>query len=388
MTTNNQIQSVPFVDLVAQHASIQPELDEAIAQVIANANFILGEEVDLFENEFAAFCGTNHAVGLDSGTSALELALRAYEIGPGDEVITAANTFIATVLAISYTGATPVLVDADPRTYNLDPELIESAITSRTRAIIPVHLYGQPADMDRIMEIARRHDLIVIEDAAQAHGALYKGRRTGSLADAAAFSFYPAKNLGACGDGGAVVTNDERIADSLRMLRNYGQTKKYHHVSQGFNRRLDTLQAAILRIKLKYIDQWNAARRDHAQAYGQLLADSGLILPVEAPGVESVYHLYIVRTEDRDRLQHYLHEQNIATGIHYPIPVHLQPAYEDLGYSKGDFPVSEMLAEEILSLPMYPELEPAAIAYTAAAIQDYLAVARNEAPEITLAQAR
>jgi dTDP-4-amino-4,6-dideoxygalactose transaminase len=311
----------------------------------------------------------DYGVGVDSGTSALELALRAYEIGPGDEVITAANTFIATVLAISYTGATPVLVDIDPESYNLDPARVEQVITSRTKAIVPVHLYGQPADMDPIVEIARRHHLVVIEDAAQAHGARYKGRRAGSLGDAAAFSFYPAKNLGAYGDGGMVVTNDSKIADSLRMLRNYGQSKKYHHQLKGFNRRLDTLQASVLRVKLKYIDQWNAARRRHARLYNKGLNESGLILPIEAEGSDSVFHLYVVRTDQREQLQRGLQQEGISTGIHYPIPIHLQPAYEDLGYQRGDFPITEQFAEQILSLPMYPELPGSAIEQTVAAVQ-------------------
>jgi dTDP-4-amino-4,6-dideoxygalactose transaminase len=369
MTISTRLQQVPFVDLSAQYQSIQEEVDEAIAQVLAKGDFILGEAVELFEGEFADYCQVKHGVGVDSGTSALELTLRAYDIGPGDEVITAANTFIATVLAISYTGATPVLVDIDPESYNLDPDRIEEVITARTRAIVPVHLYGQPANMDPIMEIARRRHLVVIEDAAQAHGARYKGRRAGSLADAAAFSFYPAKNLGAYGDGGMVVTNDPEIAHSLKMLRNYGQSQKYHHQLRGFNRRLDTLQAAVLRIKLNYMDQWNAARRQHAQRYNQLLSESALALPVEADGCESVYHLYVVRAENRGQLQEDLLKAGISTGIHYPIPIHLQPAYADLGYQKGDFPISEAFSEQILSLPIYPELPRSAIEQTVAAIE-------------------
>jgi dTDP-4-amino-4,6-dideoxygalactose transaminase len=372
MTISTEIQSIPFVDLSAQYDAIKEEVDAAIAQVLSKGDFILGEAVELLEDEFARFCQVDHGVGVDSGTSALELALRAYEIGPGDEVITAANTFIATVLAISYTGATPVLVDIDPVSYNLDPARIEQVITSRTKAIVPVHLYGQPADMDPIMEIARRHNLVVIEDAAQAHGARYKGRRAGSLGDAAAFSFYPAKNLGAYGDGGMVVTNDSKIADSLKMLRNYGQSQKYHHLLRGFNRRLDTLQASVLRVKLKYIDQWNAARRRHARLYNKGLNESGLILPIEAEGRDSVFHLYVVRTDQREQLQKCLQQEGISTGIHYPIPIHLQPAYKDLGYELGDFPITEQFAEQILSLPMYPELSGSAIERTVAAVQAYL----------------
>ena len=274
----------------------------------------------------------------------------------GDEVITVANTFIATALAVSHTGARPVLVDADPETYNIDVSGMERAITSLTKAIIPVHLYGQPADMGPILVIARRHGLIVIEDACQAHGARYRGKRVGSLGDAAAFSFYPAKNLGAYGDGGMIVTADERLVDRLRLLRNYGQRDKYQHEIQGFNRRLDTFQAAMLRVKLRHLDAWNAARRRHAQLYTHLLERSGLGLPVEADYAESVWHLYVVQSEERQALSAHLSEHGISTGIHYPIPVHLQPAYRELGYKRGDFPVSERCADRILSLPMYPEL--------------------------------
>jgi dTDP-4-amino-4,6-dideoxygalactose transaminase len=343
-------------------------------------SYILGEEVELFEQEFAAYCGVSHAVGVDSGTSALELLVRAYGIGPGDEVITAANTFVATTFAISYTGARPVLVDIDPCTFTVDIAQVQEAITPRTRAIIPVHLYGQPADMDPIMALARQHNLIVIEDACQAHGARYKGRRVGSLGHAAAFSFYPAKNLGAFGDGGMVVTNDPDIAETVRKLRNYGQSAKYHHELLGYNRRLDTLQAAVLRVKLKYLDEWNAARRAHARLYQQLLGGNGIRLPVEANYAEPVWHLYVIRTVARDRLQAHLKERRIGTGIHYPIPIHLQPAYRDLNYGVGDFPVTEHCAGELLSLPMYAELMPEQIAYVASSIKEFLAdYARLEA---------
>lgn len=362
---------VPFVDLAAQYATIGAEIEAATAKVLQKTDFILGQAVDLFEAEYAAFCEAEYAVGVDTGTSALELILRAYDIGPGDEVITVANTFIATAFAISYAGATPVLVDIDPQTYTMDVSQIEEAITPRTKAIMPVHLYGQVADMDPILEIAQRHNLIVIEDACQAHGARYKGKCAGSLGHAAAFSFYPAKNLGAYGDGGMVVTNDEQVAQAIKMLRHYGQSEKYHHVLQGFNRRLDTLQAAILRVKLQYLAEANAARRQHAESYNELLAKSGLILPVEADYAESVYHLYVVRTENRAALAAYLQEKGIATGIHYPIPVHLQPAYKYLGYTEGDFPVTESYAEQILSLPMYPELSKTLVEYVAQAIEDF-----------------
>jgi len=360
--------NVPFVDLRAQYKSLHSEVQRAISAVLERGDFILGEEVCLFEEEFAAYCGVKHAIGVDSGTSALELALRAFHIGPGDEVITAANTFIASALPISYTGATPVLVDADPQTYTMDISLLESAITERTKAIIPVHLYGHPADMEPILEIAQQHGLVVLEDACQAHGAKYKGKHAGSLGHAAAFSFYPAKNLGAYGDGGMVVTNDERVAESLKMLRNYGQREKYHHELLGYNHRLDTLQAAVLRVKLKHLDAWNAARHQHAQLYSEFLAHSPVVLPVEADYAESVYHLYVVRAADRDGLRAYLRDKGITTGIHYPMPIHLQPTYRGLGYEKGRFPVTEGYAKQVLSLPMYAELDTEQIRYVAETI--------------------
>lgn len=372
MSEDGKIGNVPFVDLKAQHASIEEEVNNAALNVIRNTNFILGREVSLFEEEFAAFCDARHAVGVDSGTSALELALRAYGIGPGDEVITTANTFIATVLAISCTGASPVLVDVDPQTCNMDVSLMERAITGRTKAVIPVHLYGQPADMDSILEIAKKHNLVVIEDACQAHGAKYKGRRAGSLGHAAAFSFYPAKNLGACGDGGAVTTNDEKVMQSLKMLRDYGQPKKYHHQVIGYNRRLDTIQAAILSVKLRRLDAWNEARRRHARLYGELLKGTPVMLPVEAPYAEPVYHLYVIRLEDRDGLINHLRERGISTGIHYPIPVHLQQAYAHLGYKKGSFPVTEHHASRIVSLPMYAELTLDSIEHVVGSIREFV----------------
>jgi len=372
--------NVPFVDLRAQYESLAGEVQQAISAVLERGDFILGKEVSLFEEEFAAYCEAAYAVGVDSGTSALALALRAFEIGPGDEVITVANTFIATASAISYTGARPVLMDANPQTYNIDVSRIEETITERTKAIVPVHLYGRPADMDPILEIAQQHGLVVIEDACQAHGAKYKGERVGSLGHAAAFSFYPAKNLGAYGDGGMVVTDDARVAESLRMLRNHGQREKYHHALRGYNHRLDTLQAAVLRVKLRYLDAWNAARRRHAQLYSELLAHGPMILPAEAHCAEPVYHLYVVRVEARDRLRAYLHDKGIATGIHYPIPIHLQPACRDLGYEKGSFPVTEAYAEQILSLPMYAELTPSLIEHVAEAVRDFALEFKLEVP--------
>lgn len=352
----NQKMDIPFVDLQVQYQNIKREVDDAIARVLSRADFILGEAVEEFEAEFAAYCETSHAVGVDSGYSAIELILRAYDIGPGDEVITAANTFIATVLPIFNCGAKPVLVDIDPNTFNIDAEKIEEAVTSATRAIIPVHLYGQPADMDAIWDVANRHDLLVIEDAAQAHGARYKGRRTGSLGNAAGFSFYPGKNLGAYGDGGAVVTDDEAIAAKVRLLRNLGQPAKYVHAVKGFNQRLDTMQAAVLCVKLPKLDGWNRARRRLARTYNQLLAELPVISPNEAPWAEHVYHLYVVRVDDRDELQRSLKQQGVTALSHYPIPLHLQPALKELGYLKGDFPVTEAHSGQILSLPIYPEL--------------------------------
>jgi dTDP-4-amino-4,6-dideoxygalactose transaminase len=355
---NTRESQVPFVDLAAQYRAIEGEISEAVSKVFREGDFILGREVSLFEEEFAAFCEAKWAVGVDSGTSALELALRAYEIGPGDEVITAANTFIASALAISHAGATPVLVDVDADTYTIDVAAIEKAITPRTKAIIPIHLYGHPADMDPILQLAQRHGLVVIEDACQAHGARYKGKRTGSLGHAAAFSFYPGKNLGAYGDGGAVVTSDAAVAKRLGMLRNYGQKEKYQHMFRGFNRRLDTLQAAVLRTKLKRLDEWNEARRQHAKSYSRLLAQSGFVVPRASAVCESVWHLYVIRTEQRDALKEHLATRGISVGIHYPIPIHLQPAYRDLGHQPGDFPVTEEYSRQILSLPMYAELTP------------------------------
>jgi len=368
---------VPFVDLATQYASIAPEIDAAVSKVIRETDFILGREVRLFEEEFARFCEAQYATGVDSGTSALELALRAYDIGPGDEVITAANSFIASALAISHAGATPVFADTDADTYTIDVAALERAITPRTKAIIPVHLYGHPADMDPIMELAGRHKLVVIEDACQGHGARYKGRRVGSLAHAAAFSFYPGKNLGAYGDGGAVVTNDAAIAKEIEMLRNYGQQEKYHHLFRGYNRRLDTLQAAVLRVKLKYLDKWNAGRRQHAARYRLLFEKSQMVTPKEAPYAESVWHLYVVRVSQRDRFKEYLASCGINCGIHYPVPVHLQPAYHDLGYKQGDFPVTEDYAQQIISLPMYGELTPELIARVAEAACEFADLNRS-----------
>jgi dTDP-4-amino-4,6-dideoxygalactose transaminase len=368
---HTQQSQVPFVDLGAQYRNISTEITEAISKVLRESDFILGREVSLFEEEFASFCQAKWAIGVDSGTSALELALRAYEIGPGDEVITAANSFIASALAISHAGAKPVLADVDPDTFTIDVAAVEKAITPRTKAIIPVHLYGQPADMDPILQLAQRHRLVVIEDACQAHGARYKGKRTGSLGHAAAFSFYPGKNLGAYGDGGVVVTSDNAVAKRLEMLRNYGQKEKYQHMFRGFNRRLDTLQAAVLRIKLKHLEEWNEARRQHAKSYSRLLAQTGIVVPRASAASESVWHLYVIRIDQREALKEHLATRGISVGIHYPIPIHLQPAYRDLGYQQGDFPITEAYARQILSLPMYAELNPEIICRVAETISEF-----------------
>jgi dTDP-4-amino-4,6-dideoxygalactose transaminase len=362
---------VPFLDLGAQMATIRPEVDAAIARVLDSTQFIMGEELTAFEREFATFCGTQECVGVDSGLSALELVLRAWGVGPGDEVITGAHTYIATVTAISMVGAEPVLVEGDPQTYLLDPRAIEAAITPRTRAIIPVHIYGQTVDMDPLMEVARRHNLLVLEDACQAHGARYHGRRAGSLGHAAAFSFYPGKNLGAAGDGGAITTDDTALAERLRMLRNYGQTVKYHHETLGFNHRLDSLQAAILRVKLQRLDEWNAGRRRVADTYLRELADLPLTLPVVGAGNEPVWHLFVVRAADRDAAQRQLREAGVDAGLHYPIPIHHQHAYPQFAGLR--FPVSEVIAAECLSLPMYAEMTDAHIAAVAQALRAALA---------------
>ena len=352
---------IPFVDLKAQYDSIKEEVNTAVLKVLESTQFILGNEVTAFEREFAAYSGGTEGVALNTGTSALHLAFLAAGIGPGDEVITTPHTFVATVAAIVYTGATPVFIDIDPVSFTIDVNQIESAITSKTKAIAPVHLYGQPADMDPIMEIAKHHSLVVIEDAAQAHRSEYKGRRVGSIGDIGCFSFYPGKNLGAYGEGGMAVTNIPDYAKTMRMYRDWGQEGRYNHVLKGYNYRMDGIQGAILRVKLRYLDQWTEARRTHAALYDELLAESGLKTPVVMPYSYHVYHVYAVRTSHRADLQQALQEQGIQTGIHYPIPVHLQKAYKDLGYSAGDFPCAESAANQVLSLPMYPELTASAI---------------------------
>jgi dTDP-4-amino-4,6-dideoxygalactose transaminase len=359
---------IPFVDLKAQYCAIKPEIDAAVVRVLESGQFVLGPELAAFEEEFATYCHAYYAVGVNSGTSALHLALLAAGVGPGDEVITTPFTFVATVAAIRYTGAQPVFVDIEPRSYTIDVSQIEQAITRRTKAILPVHLYGQPADMDPIMTIAQHHGLCVIEDAAQAHGAEYKGRRVGSIGDLGCFSFYPGKNLGAYGEGGAVVTNNPAYARHIRMLRHWGQEHKYYHQLQGYNYRLEELQGAILRVKLRYLEVWTEARRAHAAAYDALLGDSDVQTPAAHPAVRHVYHIYAIRVPDREAMEQALHGRSIHTGIHYPIPVHLQPAHADLGFRPGDFPCSEQAAREVLSLPMYAELTRAQIEAIADAV--------------------
>lgn len=347
---------VPLVDLRAQYRHLKPEIDAAIQRVIANTTFVSGPEVEAFETAFAAYCGASYAVGVASGTAALHLVLLALGIGPGDEVITTPFTFIATAETIAQTGARPVFVDIDPRTYNLDPEAVAAVITPRTKAILPVHLYGQPAEMDPLRALARQHGLWLIEDAAQAHGAEYRGTRTGTLGDAACYSFYPSKNLGAYGDGGAVVTNNAHIAEKVRRLRDHGRVDKYVHQELGYGQRLDGIQAAILNAKLPHLDAWNEARRQAAYRYNALLSDLEVVPPYEVPHVRHVYHCYVVRTPRRDEVLAHLRRKGIGAGVHYPLPLHLQPALAYLGLKEGAFPVAEEAARQVLTLPLFPEI--------------------------------
>lgn len=349
---------IPFLDMTAPYRELQGELDAAYRRVMESGWYILGEEVAAFEEEFAAYCGVRFCVGVGNGLEALHLILRAYGIGSGDEVIVPANTYIATWLAVSYAGAIPVPVEPDPDTFNIDPRRIEAAISPRTKAILPVHLYGQPADMDPILEIALRYDLKLIEDAAQAHGASYKGRHAGAIGDASGFSFYPSKNLGAFGDAGAITTNDPSLADRVRILRNYGSRVKYVNEVMGFNSRLDPLQAAFLRVELSHLDEWNARRQALAEKYFTgLRGIPGLILPVVSEWAAPSWHLFIVRHLRRDNIQEYLHQMGIGTLIHYPIPPHLSGAYSNRGWKPGNFPISEHLANTVLSLPLGPHLD-------------------------------
>lgn len=347
---------IPFVDLRAQLDSIRPEVNAAIGRVLESCQFVLGDEVTAFEEEFAKYCGVRYAVAVNSGTSALHLALLALNVGPGDEVITVPFTFVATVAAIRYAGAKPVLVDIDPHSFTMDAEQVERAITKRTKAILPVHLYGQPADMDPILDIARRHGLAVIEDAAQAHGAQYKGRDVGGIGEMGCFSFYPGKNLGGYGEGGAVTTNNPEHADMLRILRDWGQKQKYNHCVKAYNYRMDGIQGAVLRVKLPYLNGWTEKRRANAVRYNALLSAKGIQVPQQMPYAKHVYHVYVIRVPKRDLVQSALSALDIQTGIHYPIPVHRQEAHRDLLYRAGDFPCSEKAAAEVLSLPMFAEL--------------------------------
>ncbi len=366
---------VPFLDLAAQHAPLREEFDLAIAEVIDSNAFAGGPFVTKFENEFASFCGCNHAIGLGSGTEALWLTLLALGVGPGDEVITVPSSFMATAEAITYCGAKPVFVDVDERTYNMDPAELEAAISKKTKAIIPVHLFGQPADMDPILNIARQHNLFVIEDAAQAHGAEYKGHKAGTIGIAGCFSFYPGKNLGAFGEAGAVVTNDSELQEKIRILRDHGQVRKYHHTMIGWNCRMDGIQAAVLSVKLRHLKRGNDLRRAHALKYNEAFAGmERLVTPLEAEYAKHVYHVYAIRVEERAEVMEALGDKGIGCGVHYPVPIHLQEAYRELGYGKGAFPIAERTADEFLSLPMFPELTHEQLELVIEAVKDCVAV--------------
>ncbi len=362
--------NVPYFDLKAQYAELRGEICAAIDRVCQNASFILGEEVTRFEESFASYCERKHCVALNSGTSALHLALLSAGVGPGDEVITTANTFIATAEAISYTGATPVFTDIDPATANLDPALIAGAITSRTKAIIPVHLYGRPADLDTILGIAKRHKLVVIEDACQAHGARYCGKRVGGFGYAAAFSFYPGKNLGAYGEGGALTTNDDTVAQFAREMRSHGESKRYFHDHIGYNYRMDGFQGAVLSVKLKYLDRWTAERQEFARLYLERLAGSKVRIPRDRPECESVYHLFTPWVQNRDAVREEIARRGVQTAVHYPVPVHLQKAYAYLGYKPGSLPHTEKACAEVISMPLFPEMSREQVLYAADALAE------------------
>ncbi len=362
---------IPIVDLKAQYRTIKQEIDDAISEVLESSQFILGPKVEAFESDFAAYCQTRYAFGLNSGTSALHLAMLAAGVGPGDEVITVSYTFVATVAAILYTGATPIFVDIDPNTCNIDISKIEAAITPKTKVIMPVHLYGTCADMDPIFEIAQRHGVMVIEDAAQAHGAEYKRRRAGSMGELACFSFYPGKNLGAYGEAGAIATNNEKYVDIIRQLRDQGQSAKYLHERVGYNYRMEGIQGAILGVKLKHLDEWTEARRRHAKFYQTQLADTGVRLLAEPADSKPVYHVFPLFTPERDQLREHLHANGISTGIHYPIPVHLQKGFSGLGYREGDLPETERVCRDVMSLPMYPELTEEQLTHITSSVQQF-----------------
>lgn len=367
---------IPFVDLKTQYESLKPEMDQAILAVCGRGDYVLGQAVTDFESAFAQYCHAAHAVGVASGLDALILALKAFDIGPGHEVITAVNSFVATSLAIEAVGARPVFVDCDPKTYTMDPAKVEAVITSKTRALMPVHLYGQSADMDPLAALARKHGLKLIEDAAQAHGGEYKGRRCGILGDAGCFSFYPGKNLGAYGDGGAIVTQDDKVAEKIRLLRNYGSKVKYFHQVKGVNSRLDTIQAAVLNVKLPRLDSWNQSRAKSAALYEEKLKGLPVKLPVVAPYASSIFHLYVIQVEERDRVLKELQAAGVQAGIHYPVPLHLMECHQDLGYKARDFPIAEAAAAKILSLPMFPELTSTQIDYVADQLAKALRVHR------------
>jgi dTDP-4-amino-4,6-dideoxygalactose transaminase len=362
---------IKFLDLNAQYNSIKNEMDSAIAEVINNSSFILGPSVARFEETFAKYCGCKYAIGVNSGTSALFLILKGLGVGSSDEVITAANTFIATVAAIAQTGATPILVDVDPATRNIDTNLIAAAITPKTKAIMPVHLYGNMVDMEKINSVAKKHNLLVIEDAAQAHGATFKDKRAGSFGIAAGFSFYPGKNLGAYGEGGAVVTSDDKLAETIKKLRDHGFSKKYYCDILGYNARMDGIQGAVLGVKLKYLDQWNKERNRVARRYREKLKDAPITLPTESEDNFQVYHQFVIETDSRDELQKYLADNDIPTLLHYPIPVHKQQGFIDAGFAIDSFPVTEKLAKRILSLPIYPELADNEVDYIASKINGF-----------------
>lgn len=378
MNCNKINRMIPLVDIVRQDKKILPQINKAIKRVAEKGDFILGEDVNKFEEEFARYCGVKYCVGVASGTDAILLALRALVIGPGDEVIVPANTFISTVLPIIYLGAKPVLIDIDPDTYNIDVSKIEEKISKNTKAIIPVHLFGQIAQMDKILQIAKKYKLFVIEDAAQAHGSTFKNKKAGlpagkagSFSNIACFSFYPGKNLGAYGDSGAIVTNDKTLADKIKILRNIGQVKKYIHVEKGYNSRLDTLQAAVLRIKLRELDKWNKERRSLAALYNKLLSGLPVSVPIQADGSISNFHLYVIRVPKRNSLLKFLHKKKIFAGIHYPVPIHLHKALRDLPYKKGDFPITEKYAGEIISLPIFPGMSKKEVAIITEAIKSF-----------------
>jgi len=359
---------IPLVDLRRQYLSIKEEIDAVLLETVASGRYILGEEVVRFEGEFAEYCGTRHCIGVSSGTAAIGLAFEAAGVGEGDEVIVPANTFIAGVLPVLRLRAKPVLVDCDEATATLDPGLVADAVGPRTKAILAVHLYGQSANVDPLLELCARHGLVLVEDACQAHGARYKGRRVGGLGRASAFSFYPSKNLGAYGDGGAVTTDDDDVAERIRLVRDLGRSSAHTHVVEGWNERLDAIQAAVLRVKLRHLDRWNALRRAHAAVYEEALSDAGVRTPCAATWAEHIWHLYVIRSAERDQLRSALAADGVETGLHYPLPLHLQPALARLGYSRGDFPVTEAWAEELLSLPMFTELETSEIERVTSAV--------------------